>query len=98
MGSGYFTGVNEMPNDFDNPPLYDELTKYNKDKMSDVWVGWISTFMGTIVTYLSQNGIFLPNLTTDQRDDLQNPQNGQMIYNTDLNTAQYFNNGIWSPF
>ena len=87
-----------MSNDIDLPPLYDPLTKKNPDKMSDIWVDWFGTFYQTLISYLSQNGIFLPQLTSIQRDALQSPQNGQMIYNTTIGSAQYFKAGAWTSF
>lgn len=85
-----------MANNFDEFPLYDKLTK-GGDKMSDVWVGSISTFFQNIIGYLTQNGILLPLVTTAQRDAIQAPQLGQMIYNTTINSAQYWKNVGGTP-
>jgi hypothetical protein len=87
-----------MANDFDQFPVYDDLVKVNTRKMSDIWVDFISTFYMNLIGYLSQNGIFLPPLTTAQRDAIQSPQNGQMIYNTTIGSAQYFKAGTWTSF
>lgn len=87
-----------MANDIDQPPLYDNLTKIRLDKMSDIWVDWFATFYQTLTTYLSQNGIFVPLLTTSERDALQSPQNGQMIYNTTIEAPQIFQNNMWKTF
>jgi hypothetical protein len=87
-----------MANDLDQFPIYDSLIKKDTDKMSDVWVTNLSTFHQNLTGYLSSYGVFLPSLTTAQRDAIQSPQNGQMIYNTTLNSAQYFKNGAWSSF
>jgi len=87
-----------MANDFDQFPLYDYLVKKVTDKMSSVWVDFMSTFYMNFISYLTQGGILLPQLTTAQRDALLNPQNGQMIYNTTLNSAQYLKNGVWTSF
>lgn len=87
-----------MSNDFDQFPLYDPLVKSGTNKMSDVWIGSLATFFQTLITYLTQGGIMLPQLTTSQRDNLQNVTNGQMIYNTSLGTAQYFKAGAWTSF
>lgn len=87
-----------MSNDFDTLPLYDPLIKPGTDKMADVWVDSLSTLFQTLITYLTSGGIFLPLLTTVQRDELDSPQNGQMIYNTTLGTAQYFKAGVWTSF
>lgn len=87
-----------MAQDFDEFPLYDPLVKRDSNQMSDVWIGSISTFYMNLIAYLTQGGILLPQLTTEQRDALQNIQNGQMIYNTTLGTAQYVKAGVWTSF
>ena len=80
-------------NDIDMPPLYDTLTKENKEHLSNIWIGWLSTFYQTLISYITSGGIFLPQLTTEERDNLESPQFGQMIYNTTLGTAQYYKPG-----
>lgn len=87
-----------MAQDFDNFPVYDPLIKKGTNKLSDEWTSFIATFVQTLTGYLSQNGIFLPHLTTAQRNSITTPQNGQMIYNTTLGTAQYFKAGAWTSF
>lgn len=91
-----------MANNFDQFPLYDELTKKDMTKinlvMSDVWRESLSTLYNNLISYLTQGGILLPRLTTDERDQLQNTQNGQMIYNTSIDSAQYLKNGTWTSF
>lgn len=87
-----------MPTDIDIPPLYDPITRYSNDKLSEIWVGWFATFYETLDGYLSQSGIFIPALTTDQRDALQDVQNGQMIYNTTLGKFQGYEAGTWKTF
>ena len=87
-----------MANNFDEFPVYDPLIKSGSNKLSDVWVGAFSTFFQTLITYLTQFGIVPPPLTTAQRDSIQSPQNGQMIYNTTLGSAQYFKAGVWTSF
>ena len=67
-----------MANDLDIPPLYDQLIKDNK-KISDVWMDWFSGNYENMVGYLSQNGMFVPRLTTTERDAIQTPVNGQLI-------------------
>lgn len=87
-----------MANEFDEFPLYDPIIKPGTNKLSDVWVGSLSNFYQNLVAYLSQYGMLMPNLTTEQRDQIQSPRNGQLIYNTTLNSAQYFKNGTWTSF
>lgn len=87
-----------MSNDFDEFPVYDQMVTPKSGTLAPVWVNSITTFYQTLITYLTQGGIFLPQLTTAQRDSLQSPQNGQMIYNTTLDSAQYFKGGVWTSF
>ena len=87
-----------MANDFDQFPVYDPVVKDNSSFMSEIWIGSLTYFWQNLVGYLSQFGIFLPQLTTAQRDQIQSPVNGQMIYNTTLDTAQYFKAGVWTSF
>jgi hypothetical protein len=72
-----------MANNFDEFPLYDALIKKGSSSLSDIWVGSLSTFYQNLIGYLTQNGIFLPVLTTAQMNDLPSPQEGQIIYNID---------------
>lgn len=85
-----------MANDFDQFPVYDPITKQGNDNISDVWVGAFSYFIQNLVGYLTQNGILLPQLTTAQRDQITHPQNGQIIYNTTVGSAQYYKAGVWT--
>jgi hypothetical protein len=87
-----------MANDFDEFPVYDPIVDQDSTNLSNVWVGAISTFYMNLIGYLTQDGILLPQLTTIQRDELISPQNGQVIYNTTLGTAQYFKAGSWVSF
>lgn len=77
-----------MANNFDEFPIYDPIVKKGSSNLSDIWVGSITTFYQNLIGYLTQNGIFMPKLTTAQRDALQSPQVGQMIYNTTTNEVQ----------
>lgn len=85
-----------MANDLDQLNYYDPLTRNSKDKMSEVWISNMSAFVQTLQGYLSQFGIFVPQLTTAQRDSIQSPQNGTIIYNTSLNKFQGYENGAWA--
>lgn len=87
-----------MANDFDDMPLYDQLTREKADYMSDIWTNYMGTFFQTLISYLSSHGIFIPVLTTAQRGLIQSPQNGQMIYNSSTNAPQIFQNGAWKTF
>lgn len=83
---------------FDPPPTYDPLVKEDKTYISDFWNNYIQSLVQTLTTYLTDHGIFLPRLTTAQRDAIQSPQDGQMIYNTTALSAQYRRNGVWVNF
>lgn len=73
-----------MAVDFDNFPVYDPVTKFSQDLLSDVWCDFVATFIQTLTGYLTQYGIFIPVMTTAQRDTIQDPQEGQMIYVSDF--------------
>lgn len=80
---------------FDDPPLYDNVTRNSPDRLSHVWIAWFSTFIDTLSSFLSQNGIFVPKLTTTQRDALQSVTDGQLIYNTTSDQFQGRRAGAW---
>jgi len=84
-----------MALDFESPPVYDAVTR---DKMSETWQAWHSTSWQTLTSYLSSFGMFLPPLTTAQRDSIQTPVDGQMIYNSTLGKAQLREAGAWKTF
>ena len=87
-----------MALDFDQFPLDDDLIKQGTSKMSAVWRDVMANFYMNLISYISANGFFLPQLTTAQRDAIQSPVNGQMIYNTTLGSAEYFKAGAWTSF
>lgn len=74
-----------MARDFDNFPTYDPVIK-NQVYLSNVWSDFMATFVETLNDYLTSRGAFIPRLTLAQRDEIQDPQEGQMIYVTDANT------------
>lgn len=83
-----------MARNFDNFPTYDPLVK-DSIYLSNVWADFMATFVETLQGYLSQNGMFVPRLTTAERNALQNVINGQLIYNTTTNKFQGYENGAW---
>ncbi len=84
-----------MANNLDQLNYYDPLIKGKEDKLSDVWIANISALIQTLQGYLTQFGMLVPQVTTDQRNSIQSPVNGQLIYNTTLNKFQGFENGAW---
>lgn len=85
-----------MANNIDQLNYYDPLIKGSDAKISEDWRANLSAFIQTLQGYLSQFGMFMPQVTTAQRNTIQSPVNGQLIYNTDLGSAQYFKNGTWT--
>ena len=86
-------------NDFDEFPVYDKLTEKDMH-LSGIWISAMSSFIQNLIGYLTANGILLPQLTQAQKlaIPLAKVKNGQMIYNTTNNTAEYFKNGVWTAF
>jgi hypothetical protein len=74
-----------MARDFDNFPTYDPVVR-DEIYLSSVWADFMATFVETLQGYLSQNGMFVPSMTLAQRDDIQTPVEGQLIYVSDANT------------
>jgi len=72
-----------MSVDFDLPPVNDPLTIEDKDHISNVWYMYFCTQIQTLTSYLTQFGMLIPRLTTAQRNTIQSPQEGQLIYNID---------------
>lgn len=84
-----------MANSIDQLNYYDPLVRNNSNKMSEEWISQISSLIDVLTEYLQPYGIFAPQLTTDERNTIQSPVNGQIIYNTTLNKAQIFEAGAW---
>lgn len=87
-----------MALDIDNLPTFDKLIKPGTNHMSDVWMNSLATMVQTLQSYLTQNGIRLPQLTQTQIDQLQNVENGTIIYNSTTNKGQIRENGAWVNF
>lgn len=75
-----------MARDFDNFPTYDPVIKAGTLYLSSLWSDFMTTFIESLRDYLSQNGIFIPNMSLAERNQIQSPQEGQLIYVTDANT------------
>lgn len=78
--------------DFDVPPLYDPIMTQRSLNFSDIWVGYWSYFYQTLVSYITQNGFNLPNLTQSEINALQvqNLVNGQLLYNLTVDAPQFW--------
>lgn len=74
-----------MSRDLDFFPTYDPLVKDNV-YLSNVWSDFMATFIESLREYLGAGGVFIPRLTLAQRDQIQYPQEGQMIYVSDANS------------
>lgn len=86
-----------MAVDFDPPPTYDALIT-KTGMMSDSWSAHSQYSWQTLTSYITKDGFFLPPVTTAQRDALQSPTDGQIIYNTTLQKAQLREGGSWKTF
>ncbi len=87
-----------MAVNFDQLPLYDPILHDDGQHFSPIWSSFLSTFSETIGSYLTQYGIIFPPVTTQERDSIQKPINGQAIYNTTLKKFQGYENGAWVNF
>jgi hypothetical protein len=74
-----------MSRDFDFFPTYDPLVK-DEVYLSNVWSDFMATFIESLREYLSAMGVFIPRLTLDERNQIQDPQEGQLIYVSDANS------------
>lgn len=83
-----------MARDLDNFPTYDPLV-IDGLYLSNVWSDFLATFIESLREYLTQNGIFVPRITTAERDSLQNVINGQLIYNTTTDKFQGYEANSW---
>jgi len=98
MQSGSNPNQNNNKNDFDDFPIYDEVIRRDTNKLSGIWRDFFAMFKENLSSYLTSGGIFLPNLTQTQIENLESPINGQTVYNVTNQTAQYYSNGSWVPY
>lgn len=84
-----------MANSIDQLNYYDPLVKKESLKMSEQWIAQLSALIDTLNGYLTPFGLLTPQLSTSQRDSIQSPVNGQIIYNTDTNEFQGWKVSAW---
>lgn len=83
-----------MARDLDYFPTYDPVVK-DEIYLSNIWSDFMATFIDSLREYLSQFGIFVPRVSTKERDALQNVVGGQFIYNTTTEKFQGYQAGAW---
>jgi hypothetical protein len=86
--------VSLIQNSIDLPPSYQAISK-NDGMLTDIWNAWFNTFYQVLVSFYSQFGLILPNIDTTTRDNIINPVNGQMIFNTTTMNPEIWINGSW---
>ncbi len=74
-----------MSRDLDDFPTYDPLVQ-DDIYLSNIWGDFLATFIQSLREYMGEHGFFVPRLTLEERNSIQDPQEGQMIYVTDANT------------
>ncbi len=74
-----------MARDLDNFPVYDPVVE-KKVYLSGVWSDFLATFIDSLQGYLTSFGVLVPNMTLAQRNTIQAPVEGQMVYVSDSNT------------
>ena len=88
-----------MARDFDYFPTYDPLVR-DQVYLSNVWGDFMATFVESLREYMSSTGMFIPKLGLSDINAIQNPVEGQMIYNITSNSLQIWQvvagNGQWT--
>lgn len=80
----------------DGPPVYDAVVT-DSNQLSPIWRNWFARFVENLETYMSQYGMFIPKVTTTERNTIQDPQIGQFVFNTTTDTLQVYLNNSGSP-
>jgi hypothetical protein len=76
-----------MTRGLDNFPTYDPIVE-RKIYLSGIWADFLATFVDSLQGYLSEFGIFIPNMTVAEQATIQAPVEGQMVYVSNSNTPE----------
>ena len=80
---------NTQPQSINDLPLDDPIVDSNGN-LTDVWRNSLSQLTQFLADQLSQLGHFTPNITTAQRNAIQNPVNAQRVWDTDLDIPMIY--------
>lgn len=100
MASNNFSLNDQFPTTFTNPSGvligdYISLSGANNDIPSPTYVGNIRA-SAVLEIQSTEGAVLFPRMTSIQRNALLAPVNGMIIYNTTINSFQFYQNGSWS--
>lgn len=73
------------------------LVSYPFSALGQIGIGTTTPDPSAIIDMTSQKqGVLTPRMTTAQREAIVNPANGLLVFDTDLNSFQYYNTSITS--
>lgn len=86
-----------MADFFDPPRTNDPIIDDGSQYLNQRWRLWFKSFYQTLITYLTPQGIYVPVLTTAQRDAISilSLRDGLFIYNRTAVSPQMYFNGTW---
>ncbi len=79
---------------FNPPPIYNRMLD-EQGRVSGEWQKWFNSMHEATRSYLDPNGVYIPQLTTAERDAIPNPDEGLQIYNKDELEGQIRQNAMW---
>lgn len=82
---------------FDQFPINDQIVQ-KSGNLSNIWYLAFSTLYNNLVSYLTSNGILIPDLSTIDILSINSPQNGQIVYDNLTNQWKGYSNGVWVYF
>jgi len=86
---------NQSPFSLLGIPLEEPLVDQN-GYITEPWKDWLVQFSDILSDQISQLGFFLPILSTDRRDKIESPKDGQIIFNSTTNRIQVWYSGTWN--